>query len=272
VKEVQFFDYTNVRTPTPCADSVTAPCIDNAFSFFAKEYVWVVKTNSDSGDKTPLSVFEMLRDKETDHLEDFQGYGDKWYVTNLGARNVVVSVRQSDAQPYETWNGDQKIEDLSSASVHVNEKAGFSCSGCQGFGQAPSPLPPSVQGEQCGVPQACESCKDWQRVNLKGTSSNCRPTFVHRECVECPLHHMTAGAGKLTQYECVACPALKPMRRQGKTACAECEHTQYFDAKSTKGAFFLHPWRMASRSPAARCLTRGSWTNTGRWEAHWRWK
>ena len=231
-KDLQFFNYRNERTPTPCPDTVSEACVDNAFSFAAKECVWVKKTKD-----MPVSLFELLTDRESD-LQDIQTYGDKTYVTNVGARNVVVSVRRSDAQPFETWGGEMKIDDLRTASVAVKERPGYSCLGCQGLGQAASPLPANVE-LSCGVPQRCDTCQAWQFVDVKLAENKCRQP--NRECKECPAHHMSAGKDKDTQYECRACPALTPMREKGKgkLECEACQHTQYFDAKSAEGCVFF---------------------------------
>jgi hypothetical protein len=191
-KDLQFFDYRNERTQTPCPDTVSEACVDNAFSFAAKECVWVKKTKD-----MPVSLFELLTDQESD-LQDIQAYGDKTYVTNVGARNVVLSVRRSDAQPFETWGGEMKIDDLRTASVAVTERPGYSCLGCQDPGQAASPLPVNVE-LSCGVPQRCDTCQAWQFVDVKAPQNNCGQP--NRECQECPAHHMSAGKDKNTQYE-----------------------------------------------------------------------
>ncbi len=227
--EKQFHDYARQRTPTTCTDSVTEPCVDNVYSFFAKECVWVAQTS----ERAPLSFYAALKDKETDFLSDFRAYGNNRYVMNLGARHVEVRVRRSDALPYETWSGDARELDADTASLYVTETAGFSCSGCQGLGEAP--LAP---GAPCGVPQACGKCETWQRVLAKSTLSRCTPTFADRACAECPAHQVSAGKDKQTQYECAPCPPLKPMRREKQQACAACEHTQYFDATSAAGCVY----------------------------------
>jgi hypothetical protein len=43
MKEIQYHDYKLTTKSTQCTDSVTEPCVDNVFSFFAKECVWVLK-------------------------------------------------------------------------------------------------------------------------------------------------------------------------------------------------------------------------------------
>lgn len=219
-KEIQYLDYKSEATSTPCTDSVTEPCIDNVFSFFASECVWV---------RQPATLLStMLGQFETEYKEKFEAYGDRTYVMNVGSRNIDAWVGS------EKWNGEARYLDPSTTLVRVTAKTGYSCSGCDGFGQAQSP---TGQGAPCGVPRKCDTCQAWQHVFLKGTENNCGQP--NRECQECPAHEMSAGSGVETQYTCMACPPLTPMRKSGNLACEVCQHTQYFDAKSKDGCVFF---------------------------------
>ena len=107
MKEIQYHDYKLTTKSTQCTDSVTEPCVDNVFSFFAKECVWVLKTARDN----PASLSSMLMSLETEDKEDFETYGDLTYVMNLDVRNVGWCYSSGSAQRewsdggWEKWNG-----------------------------------------------------------------------------------------------------------------------------------------------------------------------
>lgn len=231
-KEIQFLDYRTTTHSNKCMDSVTEPCVDNVFSFYAKECVWVRKVSA----KNPYSLSEMLLSVETEDKESFETYGDSMYVMNLANRNIEVVVSSSNMQGWEKWNGVAKRLDPRTARLYFTEKPNFSCNGCQSTPNAVQAWSSTVRKAPCGVPQQCDTCGAWQRVDEPGTWSDCTPSFAERRCTACPDHHVRSGANEKL---CEACPPLTPMRRKGQTSCTVCEHTQWFDASSTAGCVYF---------------------------------
>lgn len=233
-KQIQYHDYKHETTSTPCMDSVTEPCVDNVFSFFAKECVWVHKTGKDK----PISLSSMLWPLGTEDKENFETYGDQTYVMNLDGRNIEVWVKLSDAHRYEKWNGHAKKMDPRTTSLYFTEAVGYSCSACQSTSGVVQAGSPAFREAPCGVPQKCDTCDPWERVDTpwRDTWSKCNPSFAERRCTACPIHHERSS---LKEEQCVSCPALKPMRREGQITCALCEHTQWFNPLSPSGCLYF---------------------------------
>ena len=229
-KKIQYLGYKPIIKSTLCTDSVTESCVDNVFSFFAKECVWV---------RQPATLLStMLEPLETDYKEKFETYGDQMYVMNLGVRNIEVSVgvMVQKVLSWEKWNGVAKKLDPRSTWLQVTAKTGYSCSGCKSTASTVQAQSPTVGQAPCGVPQQCVVCKAWQRVEERGTWSMCTASFVDRTCTACPAHHERSSAD---EKNCVLCPPLKPMRQEGQEECAACQHTQYFDKTSANGCLYF---------------------------------
>lgn len=230
-KQIQYLDYKSVKKSTPCTDSVTQPCIDNVFSFFASECVWVRTASADK----PHSLSAMLESAETEAKESFETYGDKMYVMNLADRNIEAWVSLKIAQGWEKWNGVAKNFNLT-ARLYFSEKPLFSCTGCQSSLGTVLASSPSVRKAPCGVAQQCVECGAWQRVEEPGTWSDCIPSFAERKCKACPDHHVRSSAD---EQLCEVCPSLTPMRQTNMAVCTKCEHTQYFDGNSVAGCVYF---------------------------------
>jgi hypothetical protein len=230
-KDVQVFDYRLVSSNPACPDSVTESCVDNAFSFYAKECVWVRTTSK----ATPLSLAALLAFRVSLDKESFESYADSGqYALNLGQRNIEAWLNG------EKWNGQAKYIDVNTAKLYFTEKLDFSCNGCAKPGQA---LSPSANVDKCGVPQACVTCEPWQRVDSpwRGSWSRCDPSFAVRKCADCVAHQVrsVAETERADEY-CVPCPPLTPMRQVRQATCAACNHTQWFDAATALGcAWFV---------------------------------
>lgn len=237
-KEIQYHDYKLETKSTPCMDSVTEPCVDNVFSFFAKECVWVHKTDKDK----PISLSSMLWPLATEDKESFETYGDQMYVMNLDGRNINVwvgTVQAVNQIRWSLWNGGATKLDPRQYWLKVTEKTGYSCSGCTAAGQA---LDPTANADKCGVPLKCKLCDPWQRVDTpwRNSWSKCESSFAIRKCAACEKHHVRSTSTEQRADElCVPCPPLTPMRREGQVECTVCEHTQWFDPASTSGCFYF---------------------------------
>ena len=232
-KDIDFYDYRLASTSTPCPDAVTEACVDNAFSFFAKECAWVRQTNPGSV-KKPVLLRDMLSFVAPVDSASFSSYAaDSHYVLNLGQRNIIAWVDNVQ------WSGDPRRIDPTTASLYFSEKPNYSCSGCGNAGQA---LAADANADTCGVPLKCVTCEPWQRVDTPWRSSwsKCEPSWPIRKCVECAAHHVRSTSQEaLADEKCVPCPALTPMRREGQTTCAACEHTQWFDASTKDGCLYF---------------------------------
>lgn len=229
-KEVQTLNYRLDSTSPSCPDSVTEACVDNSFSFYAKECVWVRTTSR----ATPLSLAALLAFRAPLDREGFVNYADSGqYALNLGQRNIEAWLNG------EKWSGQAKYIDVNTANLYFTEKLDFSCNGCAKPGQA---LSPSANVDKCGVPQACVTCEPWQRVDSpwRGSWSRCDPSFAVRKCADCVAHQVRSVAEtERADEDCVPCPPLKP-RRVGQTECEKCNHTQWFDAATALGcAWFV---------------------------------
>jgi hypothetical protein len=227
-KDIQFYDYRPGSESVPCTDSVTEACVDNVFSFYAKECAWVRQSESKQ-----ISLKTMLDLLPREDEESFVSYSNNGrYVMNLGQRKIEAWVNNHP------WGGEEKLLDTNTASLYFKERQGFSCSGCQETGWA---LSREAKPNECGVPQPCVRCEPWERVDTPfGGLSKCNPTFEIRRCVSCLAHHVRSienieGAEKT----CVPCPPLTPMRREGQMGCSACEHTQWFDASSPAGCVYF---------------------------------
>lgn len=227
-KDIQFYDYRDDSDWVKCTDSVSEACVDNVFSFHAKECAWV--RQSQVGPIPLKTMLDLLTQEDEEGFTRYSKNGR--YVMNLGERKIEAWVNDN------RWGGEENRLDTSTASLYFKEKKGFSCSGCQQSGWA---LSREANQNECGVPQPCMRCEPWQRVDTPfGGLSMCNPSFEIRRCVSCQAHHVrstekTEGAEKV----CVPCPPLTPMRREGQVDCSLCEHTQWFDAESRDGCVYL---------------------------------
>jgi hypothetical protein len=229
-KDIEFHDYQIETTETACADAVTGACIDNAFSFYAKECAWVRKAPR----KEPVPLDRLLGAVAPVDRASFSSYAkDSHYVLNLDQRNIEAWVNN------ERWGGEARRLDISNTRLHFTAKAGFSCSGCGEPGQA---LAPDANADACGTPLKCVTCESWQRVDSpwRNSWSKCDSLPI-RKCAACAAHHVRSA---LSDKICEPCPALRPMRRDAgdaarQAACMLCEHTQWFDASSPDGCLFF---------------------------------
>lgn len=231
-KDIDFENYNLEKTTKACPDAVTAACVDNVFSFYAKECVWVRTSKNE-----PLSLKTMLGLLAPVDRESFVSYANnQQYVLNLGQRNVLAWV---DNEP---WDGQPRYLNTDTASLRFMAKPEFSCDGCAQPGQALAAADAAANADNCGVPQACVKCEPWQRVDTPWRSSwsRCDPSFPIRKCADCAVHHVRSNSTEKGADElCVPCDALTPMRRVDQTACTRCEHTQWFDATSAAGCVYF---------------------------------
>lgn len=229
-KDIDFQDYKLDFQSQACPDAVTEACVDNAFSFYAKECMWVRKASR----ATPAKIRDMLGFVAPVDGASFASYADNGhYVLNLGQRNIEAWLNGAH------WTGDARYIDTSTASLYFTEKPNFSCSGCSDRGWA---LAPAANADTCGVPQACVECRPWQRVDTpwRGAWSRCAESFAVRKCADCAAHHVRSAAETERADEtCEPCPPLTP-RRVGQAECEKCNHTQWFDAATPLGcAWFV---------------------------------
>ena len=223
-KKIQFYDYNiQENIETPCADYVSKPCFENAFSFFGSVCQWVSESKANHG----VTLEYLFKNVAPTDQASTMAYGNQFFSMDLTGLNIQVYLQNADEEG--SWSG-APIRLTYQTRLYITEKDGYSCSGCQTNGMVPRGR------EQCNVPQVCEKCISSQRVLVESQLSSCVPAFAKRKCVACDAHYNRSLSD---QYVCVACPPLWPTRKVDGVACTACEHTQYFDKGNAEGCLYL---------------------------------